>query len=399
MTARIVVTLLLCAGLAEAEGLLHRDHLFGSWGGRRSTLEDAGLSFEAVYTGEIVSVVSGGARQESTYLGNVDLAVGLDLETMWGLPGMTAAIYVLGDHGGDPTGDYAGDLQGLSNIEADDTWKLYEFWIEKRWELVSLRAGLYDLNSEFDANETGSLFLNASHGIGPDLAQSGANGPSIFPTTSLALRLRAERGASGYVQVALLDGVPGDVDDPKGTHISWSADEGFLLAAEVGRVASSEEPWHKMAVGAWSYTGAFDDIVDVDAGGEPISRRGALGCYVLVEREVLRTGRRSLALFGRAGVADTRVHQLGAYTGAGLVASGVLPGQWGLAWAGAHNSGRFQDANPWASPAEHSFEVTWRLQLAPWLAVAPDLQYVLSPGAVDGTDNLLAWLVRFESAF
>jgi porin len=51
-----------------------------------------------------------------------------------------------------------------------------------------VKIGLYDLNSEFDVIEAAALFLNPSHGIGPDFAQSGRNGPSIFPVTSLAIR-------------------------------------------------------------------------------------------------------------------------------------------------------------------------------------------------------------------
>jgi porin len=67
------------------------------------------------------------------------------------------------------------------------------------------------LNSEFDAIESAKLFVNPSHGIGADFAQTGLNGPSIFPFAGLAVRLRAERGPFS-VQVAALDAVPGDPD-------------------------------------------------------------------------------------------------------------------------------------------------------------------------------------------
>lgn len=44
---------------------------------------------------------------------------------------------------------------------------------------LSLLFGLYDLNSEFDTQETSSIFINPSHDIGAEYAQSGKNLPSI----------------------------------------------------------------------------------------------------------------------------------------------------------------------------------------------------------------------------
>ena len=72
--------------------------------------------------------------------------------------------------------------------------KLYEAWFEQTLfdDRLSFKAGLYDLNTEFDVVETAGLFINSSHGIGPDFSQSGVNGPSIFPTTSLGIRVKAQ---------------------------------------------------------------------------------------------------------------------------------------------------------------------------------------------------------------
>ena len=48
--------------------------------------------------------------------------------------------------------------------------------------------GRYDLNSEFYRLQSASLFLNSSFGIGPEFSQSGLEGPSIFPNTSVGAR-------------------------------------------------------------------------------------------------------------------------------------------------------------------------------------------------------------------
>jgi len=75
--------------------------------------------------------------------------------------------------------------------------------------------------------ETAGLFINSSFGIGPDYAQSGQNGPSIYPFTSVALRLAYQQTDNYYLQAAVFDGVSGDPDDSKGTHIRCSGGDGL----------------------------------------------------------------------------------------------------------------------------------------------------------------------------
>src|SRR4029078_10769706 len=99
---------------------------------------------------------------------------------------------------------------------------------------VPLRLGLSSLRSEFDVFETASLFLQSSHGIGVDYAQSGLNGPSIFPTTSTAARLRYNPTRRTPALFALLDGLAGDPNDPHGTQIIGRRSDGVLLASEAG---------------------------------------------------------------------------------------------------------------------------------------------------------------------
>ena len=117
--------------------------------------------------------------------------------------------------------ELVGDLQVISNIDASHAWRVFEFWYEFGEGPWSVRTGLYDLNSEFDVNETGGLFLNSSHGMGPDFSQTGENGPSIFPVSSLALRAEWE-GKGFTARLAVLDGVPGHPHDPSSNEIDLS---------------------------------------------------------------------------------------------------------------------------------------------------------------------------------
>src|SRR5688572_33415953 len=84
------------------------------------------------------------------------------------------------------SGEVVGDAQGISNIEADDGWYLYESWVEFEFgALKTLRAGVLDLNAEFDTPITSGLFVSSPFGIGTEFSQTGQRGPGVWPLTGL----------------------------------------------------------------------------------------------------------------------------------------------------------------------------------------------------------------------
>ena len=171
-----------------------------------------GIHFAAAYTGDFVRNMTGGVQSGNSYIDNVDLQLSADPGSIFGIPGLSGLVYVLHNDAADFSEKYVGDAQVVSNIDGGpDAWRLYEAWLD--WApgtgAISARLGLYDLNTEFDAIDTAGLFLNGAHGMGTDFGQTGENGPSIFPVTSLALRLRVGSGDGAYGQIAILDGIPG----------------------------------------------------------------------------------------------------------------------------------------------------------------------------------------------
>lgn len=365
-----------------------------------------GVELGAVYTAEGVRNLAGGIARKGAYLDNLDLSAEFDLERIFGWENTTLFLYGLGNNGGDPS-TFIGDAQATSNIETDDAWKLYEAWMEKGWgeDRVALRVGLYDLNSEFDVKEYGGALFNSSHGIGADFSQSGGNGPSIFATAALGARLRLQLTPAYYLQAAVLDGVPGDPNDPTGTHVELSGDEGALLALEAGRVVGGDEySYGKWGVGLWGYTARFAAIDEIDAQGNPRLRRGNLGVYAFGETELVREEdhEQGAGVYGRIGLANPKINQFGLFAGAGLTYTG--PGsraadQLALGVATVVNGGNYTDVTPGAENAETNIELTYRLQLTPWLAVQPDLQYILNPGTDAGLGNAAVLACRVETAF
>lgn len=371
-----------------------------------------GVVLEAAYTGDVVSNLLGGRRNGTVYLHNIDLSATADIKQLGGWRGGTLFFSGLTLQGGSPT-LLVGDAQGVSNIEAEDAWLLYEAWYEQiLFEgHLSVLGGLYGLDSEFDVIHAASLFLHSSHGTGPDLSQSGRNGPSIFPLTSLGMRLRLVPRAPFAVQLAVLDGVPGQPDKPDGVRIIFGPDDGLLIAAEAsylfrrGGVPASRRqelrrrhvsrttsvPFHaRVAVGAWTYTRTFDTLAAVDDSDRPPQQTASRGLYTLVEGQILRERSdpaQGLTLYARMGIASERVNRFRAYTGAGVVYTGPLAGrdmdQLGVGIAAAHNGAPYKATRRYVGEAveaaEVNIELTYLAPIVPWLTLQGDAQYIANP--------------------
>jgi porin len=419
MKHKIILALLLAApplsGNARNTNWLEKDSLTGNWGGYRQQMTESGVVFEAVYTADYFSNRRGGAREGGVFLDNTDIITKIDTEQLLGWKGGRFNMYVLGDSGGSP-GDYAGDLQGVDNIDSPNTWKVYELWYEQKVlpNDATLRFGLYDLNSEFDVMETAGLFINSSFGIGADFSQSGQNGPSIFPTTSLGLRLYYPLTRNSYAQAVVLDGVPGDPNNEKGTHIDLNSGDGLLYTAEFGYTQGTEDgdahPYAKLALGVWRYSGKFDDLVDTGGSGEPVRRNDDQGLYMLGEYAVFREAQdtaQGLNVFARYGIANADINPIGSFYSFGVTYTGLLPGRnedrVGIAVAKAVIGSKYKQVQSSAGqPVDNSetiVEVTYRINLIPWLVLQPDAQWIINPGVNPNLKDAFEIGLRTEVAF
>ena len=149
------------------------------------------IQIEGLYKGDAVAVVRGGLDRGARLLGNGELVADADFG-QFGWTGARAKLHLLSVHGGDPN-DLAGTMQGVNNIEAlPDRTKIYQVWLEQSFagDRAALLVGMADLNADFYQNDAAGLLIAPAFGIGSELAATGPNGPSIFPSTALAARLR-----------------------------------------------------------------------------------------------------------------------------------------------------------------------------------------------------------------
>lgn len=353
-----------------------------------------GLGVTARYVADVWHG-NGGLRDGSAYLDDARLQVNADLDKLFGTPG-TLFVFARATSSSDFAGRFGGEFQKISNIDHAPSVHLFEAWYERPLgESVSVRTGLYDLNSEFDVTPPAALFLNSSQGIGPDFAQTGQTGPSIFPVTSLGARLAWTHDGI-TLRAAVLDGVPGDPADTRRTVISLGKGDGALLAGEMAWSAGA----FAGTLGAWHYTAAFDDLLAITPAGTPVRRRDNSGGYSsITARFTPPDSSLAVDMYLRGGIAQSAINTLSHYVGGGVVFTGLLPvrpdDQFGIS-AGVATAGRPARTAAGLSRNEIEIEATYRAKVTSWLTLQPDVQLVLHPGLDPSARRLIAVGLRFE---
>jgi porin len=398
------------------------------WSGLVSQLTKAGITPSLIYEGDAAANVAGGERRGSTYADDLHLRLRLDGDRLVGVPGLTVYLDGMWIGGGQPS-KLVGDAQGVSSIAEPAALWLYEAWVQ--YDIpnsgVSVLVGRYDLNSEFYRLSSADLFLNSSFGIGPEFGLSGFDGPSIYPDTSLAVRLAYKPGPNTVLRAAVLDGAPLNRQD--GSPDPFNPHDGVLLVAEAawltrpGAADASAEPQlligrrssrlsydDKIAVGAWYYTASFDAFGPVPPGGKPQLRHGEGGAYLLLDQLLFQSAadpKLRITGFLQVGLANPVVDRFGAYIGAGVVMSGLFAGRprdkIGLAMAMARNGSSYIDAQQQAgSPvdaAETAIELSYLAPITSRFALQPDIQYVINPNTDPRLHNAVVGQLRFELKF
>lgn len=352
-----------------------------------ATAAQAEIEYDAVLTADLLRNHQGGQNKGSRLMGN------LDLSAAWqGAEGWDGFAYVLADAGGGFSERYSGDAQVVSNIDAPEGTRLFEAWVRKtgeseRW---SVTGGLINLNGIFDVQEAGALFLNASHGIGPDYSQTG---PSIFPFSTLGMVGEWQLTDDLRVRGGVFDGVAGDpshqnnfiglrLDEDDGAHWVVEAEQGFSRGY--------------VKLGAWGYTAAAERL---DGSGLSHSNRGH---YAQVKYDFYRPdpdGDEGVSGWIRWGQANKDLQAIDIYTGGGLVWTGPFgraDDAVGLAIAHARFGNAFAQSVGIDLKPEVTWELSYRYAIRDGLSLQPDIQYIQHPAGDPDTKNAFVMGLRLR---
>ncbi|MBY0491956.1 MAG: carbohydrate porin [Gemmatimonadaceae bacterium] len=246
----------------------------------------------------------------------------LDLEQFAGWKGATLFAQHKMKQGANGSGA-AGLMQHHSNIDADDFRAAGEIWLEQRLfnDVLRLKAGRLDFNTEFAGTDNGGSFLNASMGYTPAIAAA-----PTFPLPINAFNVIVSPREHSRFSLGAFDGrdgAPAMAGSSSRFYIGqfsqgWSRGDGRAFD---GRVS----------LGSWRHTGMFS-AADADADAEP-TVRGTGGWYGTMDLTLWRGAASdsgaddapSAAMFFQVGRGNPRISAVDVHQGLGLVTSGLVP--------------------------------------------------------------------------
>ncbi len=388
----------------------HR-RLTGDWGGARTELEEAGLSFALHYNSYFGVNAHGGMDTNNAhrFSGSYDLIITVDFDRMGVIPGGKLLAFAQGFYGDSRNvntkvgaiGQPFDDADGTRAIYVDQLWYQQTFWDGK----ARLRLGRLDQQSILDrnlyANSEDKQFMNTyldnNNAIIP-LAIG--NGASLFldPTDWLGFVIGVADGEARQFDTGL-DTTFHDGGDLFGF---FQTDFRINLPSKNGKLPGNYR------LGLLYDPGTKPVIMDETDGGDlPNNETGDVAFYLSFDQLVYREGTgdlQGLGLFLRYGRRDdTRINRISNFWSFGMQYAGLLPTRdedvLGLGMYSVHSSHRYRREIDSAFVWETGYELYYRIQVAPWLQITPDLQYITNPGALSSSDDAFIMGLRARLTF
>jgi porin len=256
-------------------------HLFGDWGGLRTTLAERGVDLEADYTTETAWNVSGGRKQGADYAHQVGLAINVDWQKLAGIPGFSTHAVFVNRAGRNTSADYIGDpviqAQEIYGAGFNMGAKLVLLSVEEQlWNgRVDVEAGRLSVGADFAASPLYCNFMTLTI-CGHPRALTSNQGFTDWPTASWGGRIRVRPTPDTYIMAGVYESKP---FPPGGrTGFDWSTH------GQTGQTYPVEAAWEPV-FGSAALTGhykvgmAYDnsEFPDYyyDASGQPLVVSGA----------------------------------------------------------------------------------------------------------------------------
>jgi porin len=423
----------IAAEVKERETGSESDHLTGDWGGLRTKLVDRGVHLQAGYIGEVIGNVSGGLRTGAIYEGLLEVGVRVDTEKAGLWKNGTFQISSLFPHGPGFSERYVGDLLTASNIEAYESWRLYDLWYEHQFgDRFSVRVGQFTADEEFAYTEAGWNFLNSSFGWPAFISGNTINTGPAYYVAAPGIRLDFDISDEFFLRFAVFDGDTFDNQqgDPgpnkSGTRFEVGGDQGFFGIAEMGY------HWHETATdgalpgsykfGIWGHSGEFESNFEdenrepfVVSGNEPRVHSKNFGVYAVVEQMLWREkGEQGLTGFARAGASPEDRSLFELVVDGGVSWQGMIPTRdedifgLGATYARiAKDIGRAEELDAVTngtvyekfSTHETVVEAFYLVQLTDWWTLQPDVQWIIHPGGSGAVEDALVVALRTSFVF
>jgi len=398
------------------DAIWQRNTLSGDWGGFRDQMNDLGIAVTPVYEAEAFGS-TGSGHNGAISDGLIDVAFDFDLERITKIwTDATFHFNVLDIYGTSLSNRYVGDFSNTSNLAGYNSFRFQEIWLQQSlWEKrASVRAGMLAIDTEFFASQGSSLFLNGTLGAFTLFGANFNNAP-VYPVAAPAIRFDVAPVSFLDFKVGVYAPNENAENYNNGTDFGIRKSDGALFALEASFLRN-QSPNDRSLIGTYKI-GAFiqhsdyatwDSQAQVALGNAGMLHYGTnYAVYGVIDQELFKDGEHTVGAFVRGGFAPSSYSFVDSYFDAGFNFTGFVPTRpldvAGIAIARSGISDQFSNSqilqgSP-GSSQETVIEATYKIQVAPWGSIQPDLQYVINPGGVQGSANAFVFGVRTTIAF
>jgi len=435
--------------LAFAHNWRRESALLGDMWGLRRDLSQHGITLVIQETSEALGNLTGGTHKSLDYDGLTQAVLQVNSQRAFGYYGGTFNVSALQLHGLNLSQRNLGSLQTASGIESNRATRLWEMWYDQKLlpeDRLDIRLGQQSLDQEWMVSPNALMFVNTMFGWPMLPSADLPGGGPAYPLATPGIRLRYRPVNALAIQLGAFSSSPFTMSNARAQALGADAQalnssgtsfpvfrHGALLLAELqyttpalgGMVAPGARPplASTYRLGVWYDTEQFADVryggdglplADPASNGSQRLHRGNMSIYGVMDKMIWRSSKdpnRTLNLFGRAmGTPFSDRNLVDFSANLGLVLKDPFPyrtmDSLGIGMGFTHVSARQAAAdadvatytgtyNP-RRTSETYVEMTYQRQMAPWLQLQPDIQYVFHPGGGVADPNADGRLVGNE---
>ncbi len=393
-----------------------RETLTGDWGGLRSDLKKAGVTFRGDYVSETFSAVDGGQRRGTTYVQQVRLGADFDMERLAGWQGGIVHVTFNDRRGVGLSSDFVGNRLPIQEAAGGYYARLTEASVEQNLMggRLNLRLGYFAMGNDLGGMAIGCNFVNAAFCAHP-LSMSGDSGWYNYPNARWGAAVRYKLRPDLVLRSGVYQVNPRLNDEDNAWDPFAGGTTGVVLPLEL-EYDPGTRPGSRALPGHYKL-GAYYDTSRVDRLGGGGTVKGRCGLYILADQMIVRegSGNRGLSIFGQFTANPQISAQITRWYAGGLVKTGTFKGRdadtIGLGFTHAVVDPRLRRVHVDTAPVPGSYaslpagetaiELSYGFQANRWLVVRPDVQYIIDPGAFSfrSTPNALALGLQVRMQF
>jgi len=402
-------------------------------GSLRTAAESKGITLSMESVSDILGNPSGGVSTGATYSGLLDLSALLDLKKSIGWEGASIKTTWIWLYGNDLSSQYLGNSLAASGIAGLTSFRCYEMWFQQNFfdDVISLRAGLLGLDTEFVLSDTASFFVNSAFGMSPLFTMNVANGGPEYPMATPGIRLALQPVSWLTLRSAVSQANPFEQQNNR-YNFNWNfGPPGGLLSLNEVQADWNQSQKNaglpgKAKAGFWIESGSAsrESSLDQFSFAPPTASAYNSGFYGIIDQQLYRpsipipspfnenngasseknpfttqgvmneaTATRGLSSFLRVGFSPEKDAPVSLNSDAGLVYTGLIPNRaqdrLGLAFGYAKvGSQQVQNASETGYRATYEAvgEVSYSIRIHS-ICIQPDLQYIIHPGGTHEYGN------------